>query len=34
MNLPKTEEAEMERKWVIYVDGLSTKKNGGDLSPH
>jgi hypothetical protein len=29
MNLPETEEAEMERKWVIYVDGSSTKKNGG-----
>jgi ribonuclease HI len=27
-NLPKTEEAETERKWVIYVDGSSTKKNG------
>jgi hypothetical protein len=29
MNLPETEEAETERKWVIYVDGSSTKKNGG-----
>jgi ribonuclease HI len=29
MNLPKAEEPEMERKWVIYVDGSSTKKNGG-----
>jgi hypothetical protein len=28
-NLPETEESEMERKWVIYVDGSSTKKNGG-----
>ena len=29
MNLPKTEEAETKRKWVIYVDGSSTKKNRG-----
>jgi ribonuclease HI len=27
--LPKEEEPEMERKWVVYVDGSSTKKNGG-----
>jgi ribonuclease HI len=27
--MPTTAEAEMERKWVIYVDGSSTKKNGG-----
>jgi hypothetical protein len=28
-NLPKVEEPEMERKWVIYVDGSLTRKNGG-----
>jgi hypothetical protein len=28
-NLPEVEEPEMEWKWVIYVDGLSTRKNGG-----
>jgi ribonuclease HI len=28
-NMPGVEEAEAEKKWVIYVDGLSTKKNGG-----
>jgi ribonuclease HI len=28
-NLPETEESEIERKWVIYVDGSSTRKNGG-----
>jgi ribonuclease HI len=28
-NLPETEESEVERKWVIYVDGSSTRKNGG-----
>ena len=27
-NMPKTEEVEVERKWVIYMDGSSTKKNG------
>jgi hypothetical protein len=26
-NLPRTEEE--ERKWVVYVDGSSTRKNGG-----
>jgi ribonuclease HI len=29
MNLSETEEMDMERKWVIYVDGSSTNKNGG-----
>jgi ribonuclease HI len=29
MNLPETKEATMERKWAIYVDGSSTKMNGG-----
>ena len=28
-NMPGVEEAKMEGKWVIYVDGSSTKKNGG-----
>ena len=28
-NLPKTEETAKDGKWVIYVDGSSTKKNGG-----
>jgi hypothetical protein len=28
-NLLETEEVETKRKWVIYVDGSSTKKNGG-----
>ena len=28
-NMPETEEVETKRKWVIYVDGSSTKKNGG-----
>jgi ribonuclease HI len=28
-NLPEVEELEMERKWIIYVDGSSTRKNGG-----
>jgi ribonuclease HI len=28
-NLPEVEELEMERKWVIYVDGSSIRKNGG-----
>jgi hypothetical protein len=28
-NLPETEEAETKRKWVIYVDGSSTRKNRG-----
>jgi hypothetical protein len=28
MNLSESEEAMMERKWVIYVDGSSTRKNG------
>jgi ribonuclease HI len=27
-NMPETEEAKTERKWVIYVDGSSTKNNG------
>ena len=27
--MPENKEAKMERKWVIYVDGSSTKKNGG-----
>jgi ribonuclease HI len=29
MNLPKTEETAMKRKWVIYLDGSSTRKHGG-----
>jgi hypothetical protein len=28
-NLLEIEEARMERKWVIYIDGSSMKKNGG-----
>jgi ribonuclease HI len=28
--MPKIEDLVKERKWVIYVDGSSTKKNGGD----
>jgi ribonuclease HI len=28
-NMPEIEEPDMERKWVIYIDGSSTKKNGG-----
>jgi shikimate 5-dehydrogenase len=28
-NLPKTEEPKTEQKWVIYIDGSSTRKNGG-----
>jgi ribonuclease HI len=28
-NLPKTEEPEIEQKWVIYIDGSSTRKNEG-----
>ena len=28
MNMPGLEKVKMERKWVIYVDGSSTKKNG------
>ena len=28
-NLLETEEYGMERRWVIYVDGLSIRKNGG-----
>jgi ribonuclease HI len=27
--VPEIEEPDMERKWVIYVDGSSTKKKGG-----
>ena len=27
--MPETEEVETKRKWIIYVDGSSTKKNGG-----
>jgi ribonuclease HI len=27
--MPKIEEPDMERKWVVYVDGSSTKKKGG-----
>jgi ribonuclease HI len=27
--MPEIEEPDMERKWVIYVDGSSTKKQGG-----
>ena len=27
--MPENREAEMERKLVIYVDGSSTRKNGG-----
>jgi ribonuclease HI len=28
-NMPEIEELDMERKWVVYVDGSSTKKKGG-----
>jgi hypothetical protein len=28
-NVPEIEEPDMERKWVVYVDGSSTKKKGG-----
>jgi hypothetical protein len=28
-NLPKTEEPKTEQKWVTYIDGSSTRKNGG-----
>jgi ribonuclease HI len=28
-NMPKIEEPKIEREWVVYVDGSSTKKNGG-----
>jgi ribonuclease HI len=28
-NVPEIEQPDMERKWVIYVDGSSTKKKGG-----
>jgi hypothetical protein len=28
-NLPEVEEPEMKCKWFIYVDGSSTRKNGG-----
>jgi ribonuclease HI len=28
-NMPEIEEPDMERKWVVYVDGSSTKKKGG-----
>jgi hypothetical protein len=28
-NMPEVEEPEMEQKWVVYVDGLSTRKKGG-----
>jgi ribonuclease HI len=28
-NMPEIEEPHIERKWVIYVDGSSTKKKGG-----
>ena len=28
-NMPETKEIEIEKKWIIYVDGSSTKKNGG-----
>jgi ribonuclease HI len=27
--MPEVEEPEMEQKWVVYVDGLSTRKKGG-----
>ena len=27
--MPKIEESETKRKWVIYIDGSSMKKNGG-----
>ena len=28
-NIPETARVETERKWVIYVDGSTTKKKGG-----
>ena len=28
-NIPRNEEVRMERNWVVYVDGSSTKKYGG-----
>jgi ribonuclease HI len=28
-NMPEIEEPYMERKWVVYIDGSSTKKKGG-----
>jgi ribonuclease HI len=28
-NMPEIEGPDMDRRWVIYVDGSSTKKNGG-----
>jgi ribonuclease HI len=28
-NMPKIEEPKIEREWVVYIDGSSTKKNGG-----
>jgi ribonuclease HI len=28
-NMPEIEEPNMDRKWVVYVDGSSTKKKGG-----
>jgi ribonuclease HI len=28
-NLPEVEELRMQRKWVIYVDGSSTRKSRG-----
>jgi ribonuclease HI len=28
-NMPEIEEPDLERKWVVYVDGSSTKKRGG-----
>jgi ribonuclease HI len=28
-NMPEIEEPNMEQKWVVYVDGSSTKKKGG-----
>jgi hypothetical protein len=28
-NVPEIEEQKIERDWVVYVDGSSTKKNGG-----
>jgi ribonuclease HI len=27
--MPEIEEPKIEREWVVYVDGSSTKKNGG-----
>jgi ribonuclease HI len=28
-NMPEIEEPKIEREWVVYIDGSSTKKNGG-----